>query len=154
MWAEVLSIAGFAVASALVPLINIEAIVALAATQGDAPTWVIIAVSSVGQMLGKLFWYYGGRELERFGFVARRMQKPRAKAALARWRSRTEGRPWYAVGLLLLSAVVGIPPYAVIAVLAGALRVPLVVFLVTGLLGRALRFAAVIGGAATVISWW
>lgn len=154
MWVEVLSIAGFAIASALVPLINIEAIVALAATQGDAPTWVVVAVSSVGQMAGKLFWYYGGRELERFGFVARRMQKPRAKAALERWRSRTEGRPWYAAGLLLLSAVVGIPPYAVIAVLAGALRVPLVVFLVTGLVGRALRFAAVVGGAATITSWW
>ena len=100
MWVEVLSIAGFAIASALVPLINIEAIVALAATQGDAPTWVVVAVSAVGQMAGKLFWYYGGRELERFGFVARRMQKPRAKAALERWRSRTEGRPWYAAGLL------------------------------------------------------
>ena len=29
-----------------------------------------------------------------------------------------------------------------------------VVFLVTGLVGRAVRFAAVIGGAATVVSWW
>ena len=154
MWPEVLSLAGFAFASALVPLINIEAIVALAATQGETPTWVIVAVSSVGQMVGKLLWYYGGRELERFGFVARRMEKPKAKATLERWRARTEGRPWFAAGLLLLSSTIGIPPYAVMSVLAGALRVPVVVFLVTGLLGRALRFGAVIAGTATVISWW
>ncbi|CAN7212404.1 VTT domain-containing protein [Knoellia sp. LjRoot47] len=154
MWPEVLSVAGFAIASALIPLINIEAIVALAATQGHAPTWLIVVVSSVGQMVGKLFWYYGGREVERFGFVARRMEKPRARAALERWRCRTEGRPWFTAGLLLVSSVVGIPPYAVIAVLAGALRVPLVVFLVTGLVGRAVRFAAVVGGAAAVVSWW
>lgn len=154
MWAEVVSVTGLAVASALVPLINIEAIVALTVTQGDAPAWVVVLVSSLGQMAGKLVWYYGGRELERFRFVARRMEKPRAKAALERWRCRTEGRPWYAAGLLLVSSVVGIPPYAVIAVLAGALRIPVVVFLLTGLVGRAIRFAAVIGGATAVVSWW
>ncbi|MDT0213962.1 VTT domain-containing protein [Rothia sp. ARF10] len=154
MWGEVLSVTGLAVASALVPLINIEAVVALTVTQGDAPAWVIVLVSSLGQMAGKLVWYYGGRELERFRFVARRMEKPKAKLALERWRCRTEGRPWYAAGLLLVSSAVGIPPYAVIAVLAGALRVPVVVFLLTGLVGRAIRFAAVIGGAAAVVSWW
>lgn len=154
MWAEVVSVAGSAVASALVPLVNIEAIVALATTEGDAPVWVVVLVASVGQMLGKLVWYVGGRELERFGFVARRMAKPRARASLDRWRARTEGRPWFTAGVLLLSSVVGVPPYAVIAVLAGALRVPLLVFLVTGLVGRAVRFAAVAGGTAAVVSWW
>ena len=154
MWAEVVSVTCLAVASALVPLINIEAIVALTVTQGDAPAWVVVLVSSLGQMAGKLVWYYSGRELERFRFVARRMEKPRAKAALERWRCRTEGRPWFAAGLLFVSSTVGIPPYAVIAVLAGALRIPVVVFFLTGLVGRAIRFAAVIGGAAAVVSWW
>lgn len=154
MWGEVLGIAGLAVASAVIPVINIEAIIALAATQGDAPGSMIVAASAVGQMTGKLLWYYGGRELERFGFVARRMNKPKAKAAMERWRARTEGRPWFAAGLLLLSSTIGIPPYAVIAVVAGALRVPVVVFLVTGLVGRGLRFWLVIGGATAIASWW
>ncbi len=154
MWGESLAVAGLAVASALVPLINIEAIIVLAATQGRAPTWLLVMGATVGQMVGKLLWYHGGRELDRFGFVARRMERPRAKASLARWRLRTEGRPWFCAGLLLVSAFTGLPPYAVLCVLAGTLRVPLAVFLVTGLVGRAVRFWVVIGGTATVLSWW
>lgn len=154
MWAEVLGVAGLAVASALLPLINIEAVIALAATQGHAPGWLIVAASATGQMAGKLVWYYGGRELDRFAFVARRMRRPKASAALERWRARSEGRPWFTAGLLLASSTVGLPPYAVISVVAGALRVPLVVFLVTGLVGRLLRFWFVIGGATALASWW
>lgn len=154
MWPEVVAVAGLAVASALIPLINIEAVIALAATQGNAPGWLVVAVSAVGQMAGKLVWYYGGRELDRFAFVARRMRRPRASAALERWRARSVGRPWFTAGLLLASATVGLPPYAVISVVAGALRVPLVVFLATGLAGRLLRFWFVIGGATAIASWW
>jgi membrane protein YqaA with SNARE-associated domain len=65
---------------------------------------------------------------------------------------RTEGRPWFCAGLLLVSAATGVPPYAVLCILAGVLRVPVVVFLVLGLLGRAVRFGVVIGGTATVVS--
>lgn len=154
MWGECLAVVGLAVASALVPLINIEAILVLAASQGPVPTWLLVVAATVGQMLGKLLWYYGGRELDRFGFVARRMERPRAKASMARWRVRTEGRPWFCAGALFVSASTGVPPYAVLCVLAGTLRVPLPVFLVTGLLGRGLRFWAVIGGTTAVLSWW
>ena len=154
MWAEALGLAGLGVASALVPVINIEAIVVLAATQDRAPTWLLVAAATIGQMVGKLLWYYGGRELERFGFVARRMSRPRAKAAMERWHARTEGRPWFTAGLLLVSAAGGLPPYAILAVVAGMLRVRLWVFIVTGLVGRAARFWAIIGGTITVMSWW
>lgn len=73
---------------------------------------------------------------------------------MARWRLRTEGRPWFCAGVLLVSASTGVPPYAVLCVLAGTLRVPVWVFLVTGLVGRAVRFAAVIGGTTAILSWW
>lgn len=154
MWPEALGVAGLGVVSALVPIVNIEAIIVLAATRGTVPGWLLILGASVGQMVGRLPWYYGGRELERFPFVARRMERPRAKAAMERWQRRSEGRPWFTAGLLLLSASVGLPPYAVLAVVAGALRVRLWIFLVTGFAGRALRFWAVIGGTAAIASWW
>lgn len=154
MWPEALALVGLGVASAVVPVINIEAIIAVSATQDRAPIWLLVAAATIGQMAGKLLWYYGGRELDRFALVSRRMNRPKAKAAMVRWHARTEGRPWFTAGLLLLSAAVGIPPYAVIAVVAGALRVRLWIFLVTGLLGRALRFWAIIGGTSSVLSWW
>ena len=50
-------------------------------------------------------------------------------------------------GLVFLSAASGFPPFAIVAVLAGQLRMSLTLFFVLGLLGRWLRFAAVLGGA-------
>lgn len=150
MWAEVLGLIGLGLASALIPLINIEAIVAVAATQDRVPGWLLVAAATVGQMAGKIVWFYGGREIDRFSFIAKRMRRPRSAAALEKWRSRTQGRPWFTAGLLLVSATAGLPPYAVISVLAGALRVRLWVFLVTGLVGRALRFWGVVGGTTAL----
>ena len=51
-------------------------------------------------------------------------------------------------GLVFLSAFTGFPPFAVLSVLAGQLRMSLTLFLALGLVGRWLRFAAVLGGAA------
>jgi len=46
------------------------------------------------------------------------------------------------------SASSGFPPFAIVAVVAGQLRMSLPLFFVLGLAGRWLRFAAVLGGAA------
>jgi membrane protein YqaA with SNARE-associated domain len=105
-------------------------------------------------MLGKMLWYWGGQHIDRAPWVARHLQKPRAKASLERWHARAEGRPWFTAGLLFVSASVGFPPYAVTAVLAGVLRVPLVVFLVTGLLGRGLRFWVIVTGTTSLLELW
>lgn len=149
MWAEALGLAVLAVASAVVPLINIEAIIVVAASQDRVPSWLLVAAATVRQLVSKLLWYYGGRELERFGFVARRMSRPRRR------------RPW-SVGTRAPRAVRGsrpvscssLLPEAFLAVVAGALRVRLWVFIVTGLVGRAIRFWAIIGRTTTVLSWW
>lgn len=154
MWPEALGVAGLAVVSAVVPVVNMEAILVVASAEDSAPSWLLVVMSALGQMVGKLLWYYGGREVQRFGFVTRRMSKPRAKAAMERWQARSEGRPWFTAGVLFVSAVAGLPPYAVLAVVAGALRVRLWVFLLTGFVGRALRFWAVVGGTTAVASWW
>ena len=48
---------------------------------------------------------------------------------------------------MFASAFSGFPPFAILAVLAGQLRMQLALFLGLGLLGRWLRFTAVLGGA-------
>ena len=61
------------------------------------------------------------------------------------------GRPW-ATGLLCFtSASVGLPPFAVVAVLLGRFRMPVVSFLVLGGLGRLVRFAAVAGLSGSLL---
>ena len=152
IWVYV-SIFGASVASALLPLINIEAILAVTISQQDDHAFALVVAATVGQMIGKTLWYWGAVEVERAPWVRRQLEKPKAQATLARWHERAEGRPWFTGGLLFVSALTGFPPYAVTAVLAGTLRVNFWIFLVTGLLGRGLRFWLVVVGASTFLSW-
>ena len=145
------SVLGASIGSALLPLINIEAILAVAVTQAPGHTWALILAATVGQMLGKILWYWGGMHVEHAPWVHRHLEKPKAKASLEKWHERAEGRPWFTAALLFVSASIGFPPYAVTAVLAGILRVPLWIFLVTGLVGRGLRFWAVVTGTTSLV---
>jgi membrane protein YqaA with SNARE-associated domain len=148
------SVMGASIGSALLPLINIEAILVVAVSRRPDAMWGLILAATVGQMLGKILWYWGGMHLDRAPWVNRYLEKPKVKASLAKWHERAEGRPWFTAGLLFVSASTGFPPYAVTAVLAGTLRVPFATFLVTGLLGRGLRFWAVVSGTSSLIDLW
>lgn len=143
-----LVVLGFA--SALVPVLNIEAYLAIREAVSEVESiWLIALAAAVGQMIGKLLWYQIGASSLGWGWVRRRAEKPKAQARLELWRSRTHERPVIAGTLVLVSAFSGLPPFAVLAVLAGQLRMSLTLFLSLGLLGRWLRFALVLGG----MSW-
>ena len=146
---EVLALLGVAFASALVPLINIEVyLIGLGAIASPGNVWLLSAVAAVGQMAGKLVWYYLGANALRWGWVRRKAEAPKAKAKLELWRQRTQDRPVIGALLLFASAWSGFPPFAIVAVLAGQLRMNVVMFLVVGTVGRTLRFAMFLGGAA------
>ncbi|SEC61012.1 membrane protein YqaA, SNARE-associated domain [Nocardioides exalbidus] len=147
------SVLGASIGSALLPLINIEIILTGAVSQAPGHEWALVIAATIGQMLGKILWYWGGTHVERAPWVNRQLQKPAAKASLDKWHERAEGRPWFTAGLLFVSAFSGFPPYAVTAVLAGILRVPMWIFLVTGTLGRGLRFWVVVFGASSLFGW-
>lgn len=145
---DLLGVAGVGVLSALVPLVNIEAVLGVRGSVADVHSiWLLGFAAGLGQMLGKLVWYYLGANSLSWGWVRRRMETPKAAERLERWRRRTHERPFVAGGLVFVSAVTGFPPFAILAVLAGQLRMQLAMFFVLGLLGRWLRFAAVLGGA-------
>ena len=146
---ETLALLGVAFASALVPLINIEVyLIGLGAIASPGNVWLLSAVAAVGQMAGKLVWYYLGANALRWGWVRRKAEAPKAKAKLELWRQRTQDRPVIGALLLFASAWSGFPPFAIVAVLAGQLRMNVVMFLVVGTVGRTLRFAMFLGGAA------
>ncbi len=137
------------IASALIPLVNIEAYLGVrAAVASVSGIWVLSMVAALGQMLGKVVWYYLGASALSWGWVRRRAEQPKNAARLELWRARTHERPAVAGSLVFVSAFTGFPPFAVLSVLAGQLRMSLTLFLGLGLAGRWLRFAAVLGGAA------
>jgi membrane protein YqaA with SNARE-associated domain len=145
---DLLGVIGVAFVSALVPLVNIEAVLGVRGSVADVGSvWLLGFAAGLGQMLGKLVWYYLGANALHWGWVRRRVETPKAAERLERWRQRTHDRPLVAGTLVFVSALTGFPPFAILAVLAGQLRMQLALFFVLGLLGRWLRFAAVLGGA-------
>lgn len=144
---EFLGLLGVSIASALVPLINIEVyLLGMSAVSSSDGVWLLAAVAGLGQMLGKLVWYYLGANALRWGWVRRKVEKPKAQAKLELWRTRTQDRPWVGAALLFVSAVSGFPPFAILAVLAGQLRMNVTVFFTVGFVGRTIRFAGFLGG--------
>lgn len=140
--------------SALIPLFNAEAYVSGVAAMADdqlATTlglWILAVVAAAGQMVGKTIWYMAGRHALDWKWLAKKTAKPKWQAALARWQNRIGDRAWMAALILLVSATVGFPPFAILSVIAGQLKLPLPLFLTTGFVGRTLRFAAILGAAS------
>jgi membrane protein YqaA with SNARE-associated domain len=144
---DLLALLAIGFASALIPVINIEAYLGIRAAVADVDdVWLLGFVAAAGQMVGKVIWYYLGASSLEWRWIKRRIDRPKAQERLARWRSRTDERPVLAGALVFVSALTGLPPFAVLAVLAGQLRMSLSLFVVLGLAGRWLRFAAVLGG--------
>ena len=146
----------YCIGSALIPFLNAEAyITAVAAMAGHQldtmlGLWVLALVAAGGQMVGKTIWYMAGRHALDWPWLARKTAKPKWQAALARWERRIGDRAWVAALVLLVSATFGFPPFAILSMIAGQLRIPLPLFLVTGLVGRTLRFAGILGAASWI----
>jgi membrane protein YqaA with SNARE-associated domain len=144
-WIAAFSCFGLAVLSAIVPWIAAEAIVAglpaVAPTRSALVLLVIVAVA--GQMCGKAIVYWTSRRGTRAPSAA-------VAARLARWRVRFERRRWTPAVCVLASSLIGIPPFFLVTMIAGALRMRFAAFLALGAAGRLIRF----GGLAAGIAWF
>jgi membrane protein YqaA with SNARE-associated domain len=158
---------GVAFGSALLPLISIEIfLVGLAVQQPHIPWLCLGATVAVGQVAGKLLYYYAAKgtlRLPRFMHRAPRVETPRR----IRWQQRTKRfrgwveflrekchrHPRWMVGTYGLSSVIGLPPFMATSVLAGMVRMKLTAFVGAGLLGRFIRFSLVAASPAFCASW-
>ncbi len=122
--------------SGFVPLVNVEAyLVGAAALLPACPPLVVILPTTLGQMSAKALLYLAGR-----GVLGLRLHERERVLALAR---RLEGRRGSSLALVFASALWGVPPFYVVSVAAGVMRLRAADFLLAGLAGRLLRFAAV-----------
>jgi membrane protein YqaA with SNARE-associated domain len=144
---DLLAVAGVGFLSALFPVVNIETLLAVrSAVAGVDEMWALALVAAIGQMAGKLIWYYLGANSLHWGWVRRKVEQPKSAARLELWRTRVHDRPVLTGLLTLVSAAVGVPPFAILSVLAGQLKMNLWLFVSLGLLGRWVRFLAVLSG--------
>jgi len=143
---------GYCIASALIPIFNAEAYVGVVAAAFDGVgLWAVASAAAAGQMVGKLAYFLIGRRSLQWAWVRTKLDTPKRRAALLTWQRRIGGNPWVAALVLLASAFVGIPPFAVMSVIAGQLKVPAVLFLVVGFAGRLGRFASILGIAGMLV---
>ena len=137
----------YSAVSAVVAFLALEGYLAVAATNDTYPSVALALAAATGQILGKLLWYWAGAGTTRLPWLRHKLEAPRVAAALTRWRNRTDGRPVYTGVVLFASAFAGLPPFMVMSVVAGVLRVRMWLFLSTGLVGRFLRFWLVLEAA-------
>jgi membrane protein YqaA with SNARE-associated domain len=146
---ELLLVAGvFALAfvSAFVPLVSIELALVAAVATGTSGRMLVaqVLLASAGQMAGKSCFFLGGRNA--FARWTKR-KKPRRSGGsqrLGRLVARAARQRAAAAVTVFVSAVTGLPPFAIVSALAGAWRLRLSSFLVLGLAGRSARFAGVL----------
>ncbi|MFI6427725.1 VTT domain-containing protein [Promicromonospora sp. NPDC050880] len=137
----------YSAAAAVAAFLALEGYLAIAAADQTYPSTVLAAVAAVGQVAGKLLWYWAGAGTTRLPWLRRKLESPKVAATMSRWRDRTDGRPVYTGLVLLASAFAGVPPFMVMSVVAGVLRVRIWLFVSTGLIGRFLRFWLVLEAA-------
>ncbi len=126
---------GLAVLSAIIPWFNVEILVLAlpAVARSSLHLSGLVLLVTLGQMLGKCVVYWTSRS-------GRAVASPRISRALERWRGRFARRPWSPVALVLASSAIGVPPFYLVTIAAGALEVDFVRFAAAGTLGRLIRF--------------
>ena len=129
------------VVSGFIPSVNAEIVVAGAAVAAPPGYMIaVIVVCSVGQMLAKVALYAGMR------WLPERLPK-KATARLERASEKVRKLEQAGLSLVLVSAIVGLPPFYLISLAAGAMKLNLTGFIVTGTVGRVIRFAIIAYGA-------
>jgi membrane protein YqaA with SNARE-associated domain len=129
----------------LVPVVNCEVYLTLAVTQwmtSPAQIPAIVLLASTGQMVAKLLLYLTAAGALKLPTGRYQAKLEKARVRIERWRSKPK---W----ILFVSASLGLPPFYVISLLAGAFGIKLPAFLVIGLAGRVLRFTVIVVG----LSW-
>jgi membrane protein YqaA with SNARE-associated domain len=134
------------VVSGVVPVINGElALIGAVLLVTDLPTAIALAVlMSIGQMIAKAVLYQAARraaDVGRRGTLSAKID--RARAAAERWRSKPHA-------ITLISSITGLPPFYLVTLVAGAIKLRFHTFLALGLAGRVIRFSAISVGT---VAW-
>ena len=142
-----------AVVSAFVPVFSLELALIVAAAAGTSLGMLaaIVVAAAAGHMIAKSCFFVGGRTA--FEWHRGRSKRPSQRSErLRRAVTRATGQRHAAEATVLVSAITGLPPFALVSALAGAGRIRLRSFIVMGFAGRSARFAALmlVPGAANL----
>ncbi|GAA1624733.1 VTT domain-containing protein [Georgenia ruanii] len=127
--------------AAVAVVLPAEAYLVGAALLSDVPALALAFAGAAGQVAGKMAYYLMGRglldvtRLRRGGRTEGRWAA--RMTAVEQWCRR---HTWGTSAVTAVSAFAGVPPYAVVSVLAGTVGMRWWLFVVVSLVGRFLRF--------------
>ena len=137
---------GVGFGAALLPFLNAESFAVVAA--GSAPALGVALALAVGQTAGKLVLFESARRgNERWKVRDESSRRARWTARVGPWLTSPRTGP----PVVLLSATLGLPPLAVVALVAGACGQRRGLFGVLVLVGRGVRFAVIVLPAAELL---
>ena len=134
--------------SGVLPLVNAELLVvgaAVAAPGVGVP--LVVAVSTLGQMLTKTLLFTVAR------YAPDRLPL-KARAVLDRASRAVAARGGAASSFVFASAAIGVPPFYGVSLAAGALGMRLRSFVLSGSMGRVVRFGALACAARFIGQGW
>jgi membrane protein YqaA with SNARE-associated domain len=124
--------------SGLVPFVNSELYLVAVSPMVSRPALLPIALlSATGQMAAKTIIFYAGRGVFKInmGKLDRKIEAVQQK--FQEWENKADA-------LMLISAAVGLPPFYVVSFVAGALKLHYIRFFAAGIIGRSIRFTAIV----------
>jgi membrane protein YqaA with SNARE-associated domain len=128
--------------SGFLPFINIELymVVAGAMLSDSFPAWTLGVAAGFGQMIAKSMLFWSGSSALHSRTV-RRFTRDRIDRLTDRMRGMN---PWVLNAANFASALVGVPPFLLVSILAGVIRMKFWQFYLTGLVGRSLRLVIIV----------
>ena len=134
----VLGTYAYCVGSGLIPVMNAEVyLLAVSAASSPATILPLILAAGFGQMTAKSAMYLAGRGVLSLPFGKHQERLD----ATSRKLSNSKLGPG---GFIFVSGFTGLPPFYVVSILAGTLRIPFFVFFIPGTVGRLVRFAILV----------
>jgi membrane protein YqaA with SNARE-associated domain len=128
----------YCIGSGFIPVMPAEPyLLAVSAASGPATVLPLILASGLGQMVAKSAMYLAGRGVLSLPMVKHQERLDAASQKL----QRSKVGPG---GFIFVSASTGWPPFYVVSILAGTLRIPFLVFFLPGTAGRLIRFALMV----------
>jgi membrane protein YqaA with SNARE-associated domain len=164
-WSELVALltsVGYGVISAIVPVANAEAYVIGSQVSAVAGPVLIAVGVGIGQTFGKLLLFLSVRQGKELPFIRHRRAEARREAVSpARLRFRAAvarlldllGQKRWGLPIVLLAAVVGLPPLYAVALVAGATTMRAVWFALVVLVGRVTRFVLLALGVGGLHDW-
>jgi len=124
----------------LVPLVNAELYligVTTMVVSSPSPLPAVVLLAALGQMTAKVLLYYVAQGALELPGQRHRERIARARVRMAKWQDKPK---W----VLFVSALLGLPPFYLVSLAAGALRIGIRTFCVLGMIGRIVRFAVIV----------